>query len=660
MLTSNQFEGTGLQRTPIKPTVTSKDPHTPVSFTAEPEESYGSLRFVTVEATQPRTTDLTNYVVVLDASVTCMEGPVYGVVGEATTVKSKDRSTVRSSGKEGRIVRELVGDVIGEETYRVLKSSLYYITKAQYDTKLDGLIYRFGRTFDSAKKILYIQATGVEELDGEGIPTNLEVRPRGAEDDSKDFGMTPDIFETVSQLEYILGYGEGEPKSRDYNVRRWGLEILGNVGIARDAESLLPRSDKAPKFTIDMNKSIEFLWPNGDTKTVIPEEYLVEEVYTLDPLEASETDDEPLELRPAIKKKAASKKTKSKPKKKVKAKAKVKVKKKISFDVEDSNSESDTGAEDDDDDDIGNFTVNAPRVPTSVYNKHGINMSSQQYVQHQSVFNPSLCNGKWFDMTIEGRADTILREEGYRGVYPVTRTSTLIILCANFGVAPMSYFLPLDKVPTSAKQTLPSTSWKTNSEPVKWVETSRELVETIKVICGIANIYFRQDIAEAYNSLYVKALFWADVEMEPVGVIAYRDLYDSAMATVINAAITGVAGSQLSLLMEQHIVPGSTAYTTIISNRLTIIDGGRAWKMGTKKDGDRKKDDQGKLEKKKKALSDVEKAAVPMVDGRRVCLAFLSAKGCNRADSCPFNHADANLPAILEPYFKRRFGKRKQ
>jgi hypothetical protein len=64
----------------------------------------------------------------------------------------------------------------------------------------------------------------------------------------------------------------------------------------------------------------------------------------------------------------------------------------------------------------------------------------------------------------------------------------------------------------------------------------------------------------------------------------------------------------------------------------------------------------GKGGEDKKGMSEAQKDLVPSVDGRKVCLAFMSVKSCKR-DDCLFLHdTSKEVPDGLRNYFRKRFG----
>ena len=59
-------------------------------------------------------------------------------------------------------------------------------------------------------------------------------------------------------------------------------------------------------------------------------------------------------------------------------------------------------------------------------------------------------------------------------------------------------------------------------------------------------------------------------------------------------------------------------------------------------------------------MSDAQKAQVPVIDGKSICLANMSVRGCKRADNCTYLHD--TTPGVfpsLDSFFKKRFGAKK-
>ena len=252
-----------------------------------------------------------------------------------------------------------------------------------------------------------------------------------------------------------------------------------------------------------------------------------------------------------------------------------------------------------------------------------------------------------------------------RGVYETTKTAVQSFLQGNMGSDPISYYMPYDKVPLSEKQNLPMEKWTITVPPRRWVKTMKDLDGCFFVIKEMADIYLRTDVANAVTVLYKKVNYWCDTNFPVHAVNAYRDLYCGALAAVVDGAMDGDTGSILSQIARDECSPNSEVYISTITNRQNRVDDGRSWIIsgippkknihkekphgGDKGDGDKNTKNGG--------MSEAPKALVPTKEGRQVCLANLSVRGCKRGENCTYHHDDtADVPPELSAYFKKRFG----
>ena len=190
----------------------------------------------------------------------------------------------------------------------------------------------------------------------------------------------------------------------------------------------------------------------------------------------------------------------------------------------------------------------------------------------------------------------------------------------------------------------------------------------------MAHIYLRPDVANTVTIIYKKVNYWCDSNFPVHAVNAYRDLFCGALANVVNAAVDGDTGETLSKVARDECSPNSDVYITTITNRQNRVDDGRSWLIANARQPPSNKSDNGNgnlngnssssSEKAKspvkRGMPDAQKALVPIVDGRSICLANLSVRGCKRPDNCKYSHETSKpVPLALETFFKNRFGAKK-
>ena len=227
-----------------------------------------SLHYVTKAGVRPNVTDATGFVVVLDASITALDGPIVGIVGEPVSVKSKGKSQ-----RSGVYVRELFEGVIGDIPYVVDKAGLEFITAARHAADMDNLLYRHGRLLDHDIDELFYGQVVELEFDSLGTPNGLFICPRGTQGKENWIQTNPWEFRSCSQLEYLLNYGAGEKESRHNLVTRWGLAINARVGKAKDLKTLIGSQKGRPSVLIDFKETVSFLSEDGDEKNISTDDY---------------------------------------------------------------------------------------------------------------------------------------------------------------------------------------------------------------------------------------------------------------------------------------------------------------------------------------------------------------------------------------------------
>ena len=634
-------------------------------------------RYVDSEGDRPNDTDWENFIVILDASITKMDGPVFGIVGSPASVFSKAKK--KSSQRQGVHVRELYHDAEGVEEFVADRNLLEFVTKERHVMQLDHLKYRTGRILSDNDTVEYVQVCELQS-DLNDIPRELI--------DENMFAIDPASFHKCSQIEYMLNYGCGEHKSRMAKVNKSGClledRICNLTGLKRQ------RKPSQSFFTIDcdMGDELPYLNEEGELEMTTPEEYLINEVYDTPAVE-----EKPKQLpRPTVKQATRMTTGSGTTAVKVEPKIKVKVpktKKKISFAETDKDSESDKEIEDDpvetDTDDIDGFVLSQPveRIKTSS-NKYGLVVSELGFTRHNALFNDGLFNGKWKGMSVEGRAERLHRMETKRGKYENTKTAFLTWFTGNFGTDPLAYLLPYAKVPTSEKQCIPNEKWTTSVAPSKWIRSMRDLSQCINQLTEIARLYFRQDVYIAIEAINQKSHDWYDMDLAMAGVNAYRDLFQGALAAIVDGAVDGLTNEDLLQVGLMEIHPSSKAYAEIICDRLQRVTAGAQWGTQQRGGGGRggggttgggtgngvgsggrgggpkttaSRSTEEKPSKPPLTMSDEQKLLVPMVGDRKVCLANMSSRGCLSKGECPFLHEEtAEVPNGLKNYFKKRFG----
>ena len=661
-------------QTPADPLL-STSPSQNDQVTTRSTTAKNRYRYVDGHDRTPNDTNWENYIVILGASVTKLEGPVYGIIGEPVTIAPKGKK--KKSQRGGFYVRELFENTIGSEAYKVERDNLEFITKIRHDSQLEGLLFRPARYLNIVGELEYCQVVEVH-LNDEGLPEGLTVMNRGDEpSQGDDHILNPDQLKICSMNEYMLDYGAGLGKKKELRVNRTGVEFVENIESMTDILTLRGKSSVFLQVTCDMGEEITYLTEVGEWKQTTPEEYFETEVY-----EAEDPEEEPAPI-PTGKLKAVKVKKEKKAKIKVAVPKKSKVTKTL-FPEKDRDSESEDEDEDEDEDvltGIDNFVI-TPRVKksASTSSKFDIQVNELRRERHEAIMNQDLLDGKFRGMTIEARADRLYRMESKRGQYLNSKTLFQIWFFGNIGEDPIAYFAPFERVPTSEVQGIPNEKWTTSTPPDKWVKTMKELSECLAVLADICHQYYRYDVYTAVEAIARKAYRMSDMNLAMAGVNAYRDLYCNALAAVVDGAVEGLTGEKLLETALGEVHPSSKSYSDIIVDRLQRVSAGAQWGKtttpgtgnggrgdgsrggrgdGARGDGGRGdggKGEGGKGDKSKKAMTEAQKDLIPVINGRKVCLAFMSTRDCKRPECIFLHDASPEVPEGLRNFFRKRFG----
>ena len=534
------------------------------------------------------------------------------------------------------------------------------MTKVRHVAQLDNLLFRTGRKVNYSGKVDYCQVALVDH-NSLGDPDGLIVFNRGDEpsDDNK-YQLDRDDFKVCSQIEYMLNYGGGQPKSKWNRINQTGGLLDENILSEMDLKGYQGKSTVHFTIHCDMGEELTYLTEEGEIKQSTPEEYLISEVY------------DAIEEKAPVVKRVVKKPAQVKKEPKIKAKPVGKDKiKKVLFPESEEDSESEVEPEDQVEpavvqDEIESFVVLPPTPKAaSVASKYGMVTTELRLARHEALFNKELLAGKWKGMSIEVRADKLYRLESKRGRYENNRTVFQIWFFGNIGEDPIAYFSPLEKVPTSEVQNIPNGKWTTSVNPTKWILTMNDLSECLSELTSIAHEYYRYDVYMAIAAIAKKAHSMYDMDLAMAGVNAYRDLYAGALGAIVDGAVDGHTGDQLMQIALGEVHPSSKAYSDTICDRLQRVNAGSQWGKsslsggGSMKPNDRSKGGNGKNDKeddKKKGMSEAQKDLVPEVNGRKVCLAFMSVRDCKRKDCLFLHDISKEVPEGLRNYFRKRFG----
>ena len=586
---------------------------------------------------------------------------------------------------------------MGDVSYVMEKDALEYCTYLRHEANMDHLLFRFGRLVDpDLDEILYVQVVALD-VDDDGNPESLLVCRRGCRGRDSWFNVPPDAFTIASKIEYILDFGVGEPEARHSSITRWGIQLKDRVGKVQDIDSLLGHQKSHPKVSIDFLEMLTFLSTTNEPLTICPEDYLNTYVFGDPPTaptivvktgKATKTSKPKIKVarsskkKPSVEKKAAPaakiKKTlfsTPAPSTKVNSESEVESDHDSEYKIGANNDPSDSSDPDSSDEDVvDKFKIKAAparrKSKGNSENKYGIRMTEYQEERCNAIFKPTLFRGKWPTLSIEARADRLHGAERKRGVYEVTKTAIQSFMQGNMGIDTISYYMPYDKVPLSEKQSLPMEKWTTTVAPRKWVRTMKELDSCFYVMNEMCSLYLRLDVAAAVTVVYKRVNYFADTNFPVHAVNAYRDLYCGALSGIVDSAVDGLKGDKISDRAREDCSPNSEAYITTITNRQHRVDDGRSWGITPGKPSGNRNSNVGSLDDgndtsaaknpKGGGMTEVQKSQVPIVNGRSICLANLSLRGCKRADACTYLHDESQgVPHVLDPYFKKRFGAKK-
>ena len=636
--------------------------------------------YVEENGSLPTVSNWTNYVVIIPAHVSNMDGPAYGLLDRPASVPAKTKKG-RTVPDPAWTVQLLVGSSIEGPTYCLKKSSIEFSTRLGHESEAESSLYRFGRVLLPTRMIVCVQVVNIRE--NEENQMVFVVSCRGNDPKSMHWDINPQEFVKSSQAQFMTGFGHGSDKMKKKNLVRWGDYHDNMLGKTTDIQMLL-QTPSVPPLAMRPNETLSILDPHGEIISIDIDQYIVTDILQSTMFGMNEEmvneehdgdfdddNDEGYESAHSYDNSIGN------------------VKANLNFESSKTplrKRREKTSSVDSIDGSPHHGTapataasastrrpVHPPRyttVPSGPaplpvpYNKHGVNMSAMQMNQHNVCVKPySINEGKWDTMTIDSRADWILRQEILHGTYNANKTSSMIILLANLGVESPSYFLSSEKVPSGSKQALPSKKWTTVEEPLKWIETMADLVDALRTMAEVAGRYFRPDIAQAITCIYNRSHEWVDLGLPQKGVNAYRDLYSMAVDKAIESAVDGYTGSTITRLCMAELHPMSDSYTATITNRLNRIDAGKAWGHVTPKKTSSPTNPSGTPTptKDRKTMTEEQKKLVPtLADGKQQCLAFNTIKGCVKSsEACKYSHIPTEIPKGLRNYARSHHGRSK-
>ena len=240
------------------------------------DTTQGRYRYVDSNGEYPTDTTWEYYIVILDAHLTHMEGPVFGIIGGPVSVISKSKK--KSSQRDGVYVRELYGNSMGAEEFVADRNRLEFVSEERHKAQLDHLRYRAGRIIDNDGLVQYVQVTDFQ-CDSEDVPEDLIVVRRGEDPDTESFAVELSEFTRCSLVEYVLNYGGGEPQSSVLKINKTGC--LLEERITCETDLIRQRGKSKSYFTIicDMGQELTFLNEVGENEQTTSEEFMTNEIY---------------------------------------------------------------------------------------------------------------------------------------------------------------------------------------------------------------------------------------------------------------------------------------------------------------------------------------------------------------------------------------------
>ena len=606
----------------------------------------------------PADVDLINYVVVVPAYISGLDGPSYGYIMSQTSIPG----TISKTGASPRQliafeVGELIGGVSNGNTTIVRKNELVFANEDHFELDADTSLYSFGRTINGSL-VICVQVTDfrIDTTDPSKPKLFLTLSCRNSFPIVAPWEVKASAFVETNFNEFALGFGHNCDKAKFNKLNKWGVHFNAEVGKAPSLD-LLYATSATPRFDFSKETLVYFLDGDDDQCESILHDHIAKNI--LLSVLSSTIVPSPSANSPAVapsmngKFAAAS----------ISNNATPAVSKKLSFAPADDASVADS---------IEHFdgmqgASSAPQMSSAPFVKSGsgFHMNAIQVANHTALFDPTIYSGTFISLPMESRAEFLLSKESMTAQYHVNRSAIMTIMDGSFGIKALSSFNATSIVPMDKKEFVDTNKWNVSTQPTAWIESMPTLAKTVKNIVGIIQRYYRPDIARALNQVYEHAYYWADTQFPQHGVNAYRDFYRGVIASTLMAATQGLRCEALTALTCSELAPSSSVYNLTITARQLRLNSGSAWGNVSQNSGNQQKLNPDSSKKNKKNnngnatvrdMTDAIAASIPKgADGTPMCLAFQSAKGCNRP-SCTFSHDALAIPAILQPLIIARHG----
>ena len=608
-----------------------------------------SLQFLPSGADAPPDADLLNFVVIVPAFLSGLDGPSYGYIQSQTSILGTISKRVSSRQVIAYVVGELIGGVSNGNTTVVKRAEIVFAKQTRFDLNVDSSLYAFGRTIkDDIIVCAQTIDARIDDSDAKKPKLFFTVACRNGSPIAAPWEIAASRFVETNFNEFSVGFGHGAEKGKFNKLEKWGVYFNSEVGKTHSVDGLF-KTSSTPRAIVHKEQLILFLDGDGDPAELDLQEYISENI--LVDVHTSIHAPSPSVSAPSIFSSAA-------PPRSLPAAAPTPlVPKKLSFAPDDVSIT----------DSIDRFDglqglASAPVIaPPYTKSGSGFHMNVIQVANHNALFEPSLFSGTFANLPLESRAEFLFSKEQQGALYHVTRSAIMIIMDGSFGTKALASFNATSIIPMDKKEFVDTNKWNVITQPTSWIESMSTLAKTVKNVVCIVQRYYRPDIALALNLVYEHAYYWADSLLPQHGVNAYRDLYRGVLTSTIMAATQGLRGDALVDLTRSELAPSSSVYHLTITARQLRLNSGSAWNGVTHPTSAKQNPSGGGGAKKNtdRDLSDAQTRVIPKgSDGQPMCLAFQSVKGCQRP-VCTFSHEALDIPPILLPVLKARYGKLK-
>ena len=282
----------------------------------------------------------------------------------------------------------------------------------------------------------------------------------------------------------------------------------------------------------------------------------------------------------------------------------------------------------------------------------------------QGKYIKSMLESFW-RLSVLDRVCELHHHEMVRNRYRVTKVTAKMLFAVNFGTRQLDHFLPPPAQSGGSRAVVhdPATWSSADTSPPFLIRSISDLRATLHRIQEAATEWYPQPVADVFRVVYTDAQSSMFDDAPPDLVHGVVNLYSHAFSELFRDISEAMPAESLVGRVRGIIAHDSDSYDRLVRHVIeqALIS---TWARRHSVDSDRGVFSRTRFsrEPRRSALSVLPPtiaSAVPVRDGRPVCLRFQTAKGCD-FKHCKHAHVLCDLPAEVRSYLIEKHGELRQ